>query len=272
MAATDHSNRFEEFLPAYALGALDGDERRELEEHLAAGCAECERQIVLWQGGLEALAETVPAIEPSEVTRARVLRLAGPATAAPAQVSPSAAPRRLAGWQLAAAAVLLGVGLWGWIGQARLRDDLQRLAGERDRLAQRVANLDREVGLARSEAQRATQALQVIASPGVQSVVLAGLGPTPGAVGHAYVNPRSRDALFYAFDLPRLAPDKSYQLWFIAGGKPVSAGVFDVDERGAASLRVDRVADVRQIEAWAVTIEPKGGVPRPTGAMVLKGA
>lgn len=271
MTATDHSNRFEEFLPAYALGALDGDELRALEEHLAAGCPECERQIVLWQGDLEALAESVPAIEPSEVTRARVLRLAGPATAAPA--SPVvAAPRRLAGWQLAAAAVLLGVGLWGWIGQARLRDDLQRLAGERDRLARQVAGLDREVGLARTEAQQATQALQVIASPDIRSVVLAGLGPTPGAAGHAYVNPRSRDALFYAFGLPRLAPDKSYQLWFIAGGKPVSAGIFDVDERGAASLRVDQVADVRQIEAWAVTIEPKGGMPQPTGAMVLKGA
>ena len=105
--------------------------------------------------------------------------------------------------------------------------------------------------------------------PGVQSVVLAGLGPSPGAKGRTYVNPSTRDALFYAFDLPSLPADKTYELWFIAAGKPVAAGTFDVDPRGTGTVRVERVND--QIQAWAVTIEPRGGVPQPTGAMVLKG-
>ena len=105
----------------------------------------------------------------------------------------------------------------------------------------------------------------------MRSVVLAGLGPTPGAAGHTYINPQTRDALFYAFNLPRLHEEKTYQLWFIADGKPVSAGVFGVDERGTARVRVEKVADVKDIQAWAVTIEPRGGVPQPTGAMVLKG-
>jgi anti-sigma-K factor RskA len=85
------------------------------------------------------------------------------------------------------------------------------------------------------------------------------------------VNPRSREALFYAFGLSPLPQDKTYQLWYIAAGKPVSAGTFAVDPRGTASLRVDRVGDPRSIQAWAVTVEPRGGVPQPTGAMVLKG-
>ncbi|HEX9942461.1 MAG TPA: anti-sigma factor, partial [Thermoanaerobaculia bacterium] len=111
----------------------------------------------------------------------------------------------------------------------------------------------------------------VLAAPGVQSVVLAGLGPATGAAGHTYVNPQTRDALFYAFNLPPLAPEKTYQLWFIAGGKPVSAGTFSVDPRGTGSLRVERVVDAKDIQAWAVTVEPRGGVPQPTGEMVLKG-
>jgi anti-sigma-K factor RskA len=44
-----------------------------------------------------------------------------------------------------------------------------------------------------------------------------------------------------------------------------------VDERGSGSLRVEHVAPAGQIQAWAVTVEPEGGVPQPTGAMVLKG-
>jgi anti-sigma-K factor RskA len=262
-----HSARFEELLPAYALGALDGDDLRELEEHLAGGCAECRRQLDLWNRDLEALADSVTPVEPSETTRARVLRMAAGAAA----VSPPS-PRRLPRWLPLAAAALLAVAVWGVAGQIRLRGELERLTGERDRLARQVTVLDREVTLARAEAQRATQALQVLAAPGVQSVILAGLGPAPQAAGHTYVNPRQRDALFYAFDLPALPREKTYQLWYIAGGKPVSAGTFAVDERGTASVRVERVPDVGSIQAWAVTVEPAGGVPQPTGDMVLKGS
>lgn len=299
--STPHSSRIEELLPAYALGALDGEELRELEEHLAGdGCRECRGQLALWQGDLEELAATVPPVEPSETTRARVLRLAG-SSAAPAV--PATAPRRTPWWLAAAALVLLGLAVWGLAGQRRLRGEVgglmaerdrllrqvemlstqvsrmrtdvreaKSLAVERDRLQRQVEDLNREMGHMRTDVLLAKQDLQILAAPGVKSVALAGLGPTPGAQGHTYVNPVSRDALFYAFNLPALAEGKTYQLWYITGGKPVSAGTFAVDRRGAASLRVDRVADARQIEAWAVTIEPRGGVPQPTGAFVLKGA
>jgi anti-sigma-K factor RskA len=268
MSGTLHTPRLEELLPAYALGALDGDDLRELDEHLAGGCEECRRQLALWQGDLEELAASVSPVEPSEITRARILRLAGGADAAAAPVR---AVARTPWWLAAAALVLLGLAIWGLAGQARLKDEVRRLAAARDSQAREVERLSQEVSAARTQAVRAEQALQVLAAPGVQSVVLAGLGPSPGAKGRAYVNPSTRDALFYAFDLPALPADKTYELWFIAAGKPVAAGTFAVDPRGAASLRVDRVADVARIQAWAVTVEPAGGVPQPTGAMVLKG-
>lgn len=264
--STPHTPRIAELLPAYALGALDGGDLRELEAHLAAGCEECRRQLTLWQGDLETLAAGVEPVAPSDVTRARVLRLAGGA-----EKEPAAPPRRTPGWMTAAAAVLLALALWGLLGQARMEREVQGLEAERDRLSRQVNGLERQVGLARDEARRAQQALQVLAAPGVQSVVLAGLGPSPGAKGRTYVNPSTRDALFYAFDLPSLPADKTYELWFIAAGKPVAAGTFEVDPRGTGTVRVERVTDARQIQAWAVTIEPRGGVPQPTGAMVLKG-
>jgi anti-sigma-K factor RskA len=271
MTAAPHSARFEELLPAYALGALDGDELRELEEHLAGGCDECRHQLDLWNRDLEALAESVTPIEPSETTRARVLRLSTGSVGGAGSAAVAPAPRRLPRWLPLAAAALLAVAVWGVAGQVRLRGEVERLTTERNRLERQVAALDREVSLARAEARQASQALQVLAAPGVQSIVMAGLGPTPNAAGRTYVNPRTRDALFYAFDLPALPRDKTYELWYIAGGKPVPAGTFAVDQRGTASVRVEQVVDVKAIQAWAVTVEPAGGVPQPTGAMVLKG-
>jgi anti-sigma-K factor RskA len=259
-----HTPRIEEFLPAYALGALEGEELRELEAHLAGGCEECRRQLALWQGDLEELAAAVPPVEPSEITRARVLRLAGTA--------PAAASRRTPWKMAAAAAALLALALWGLLGQVRMEREVQRLESDRERLRRQVEVLSRQVGTMRTEVLQAKQDLQVLAGPGVQAVTLAGLGPTPDAKGRTYLNPSTRDALFYAFDLPALPEDKTYELWYIADGKPVAAGTFAVDPRGAASLRVERVADVGKIQAWAVTVEPRGGVPQPTGAMVLKGA
>jgi anti-sigma-K factor RskA len=271
--SSPHSHRFEELLPAYALGALEGDELRELEAHLAGGCDECSRQLALWQGDLETLAAGIPPVEPSELTRARVLRLAGAEAPRPAIAPVRRAPSSpLAGWLALAALLLLAFSLWGVIGRARTEREAERLAAERDDLSRRVEALSREVSRAQAETERAKQALQILAAPGVQLVSLSGLGPSPGAAGSTYVNPRAHEALFYAFGLPRLPDQKTYQLWFIAAGKPVSAGTFAVDPRGNASVRVDRVTDPRQIQAWAVTVEPSGGVPQPTGAMVLKGA
>jgi anti-sigma-K factor RskA len=264
MSDAPHPTRFEELLPAYALGALDADDLRELEEHLAGGCGECRRQLELWNRDLEALAASVTPVVPSETTRARILRItAGGAGAAPS-------PRRLPWWVSLAAAALLAVAVWGVAGQLRMRGDIDRLKAERNRLARQVERLDREVSQARDEAQRASQALQVVAAPGVQSVTLAGLGPAPGAVGHTYVNPLRHDALFFAFDLPALHQDKTYQLWYIAAGKTVSAGTFSMGPQGMASVKVEQLPAAASIQVWAVTIEPAGGVPQPTGDMVLK--
>jgi anti-sigma-K factor RskA len=262
-----HATRHEELLPAYALGALDGEDLRELEAHLATGCEECRRQLDLWQGDVEALAASVEPVTPSEDTRRRIQRLAG------GSVVPIRRPARspITRWALlaAAACLLLAAGsLWR---QARIGDELDRVGAERDRLAREVSSLDQQLGLARAESQRLAESLSIIASPGSRSIQLAGLGPTPQASGHTFVSPQRGEAVFYAFGLPAPEPGKTYQLWWIADGKPVSAGTFDVDERGSGSLRVEHVAPAGQIQAWAVTVEPAGGVPQPTGAMVLKG-
>lgn len=273
----DHSARYDELLPAYALGALDGEELREIEEHIATGCPECRRQIPLWQSDLEALAASVDPVEPSAETRERILRLAdGPRSVAPTPFP--AAPRPLPArsqpprWLALAAAVLLAVAVWGVWQQARLRTEAESLRAERARLAEQVAALDRRLAEAQGDNERLAETLSLITAPGARAVQLAGLGSNPGAVGHTFINHSQKKAIVYAFGLAALPADKTYELWWIdAGGRPVPAGTFNVDANGSARVLVDKVEGADGIKAWAVTTEPAGGVPQPTGEMVLKG-
>jgi anti-sigma-K factor RskA len=269
--ADRHTPELEQLLPAYALGALDGAEREELEAHLAAGCPECRRELARWEADLESLAAELPPVAPSDVARARVLKgieepPRWPHPAAQREPEP-ARPRRWVWLPLAAALVLAVLAGTAYEGTRREAD---RLGAERERLARQVAALDAELATARSEGRRLARALEVVSAPGMRPVALAALGGGAGA-GRAFVDPATHRAVFVATGLPALPAERDYELWFIAGGKPVPAGVFDVDAEGRARLEVENVASQEQIEAWAVTVEPAGGKPQPTGTMVLKG-
>ena len=73
----------------------------------------------------------------------------------------------------------------------------------------------------------------------------------------------------YKADLPPPPAGKVYELWAIAGGKPLPAGLFTVDAEGKGSLAVAPLAGVATVEVFAVTLEPAEGVQSPTGAMYL---
>jgi anti-sigma-K factor RskA len=272
----------QELLASHALGALEGEELRLIEEHLAAGCAECRAELARLEADLEALVVGLEPVVPSEMARARAVRAieAEPrggvegrgAAAGTVETGAAAAgrpgPRRVSWLALAASLLLLAAAGWGWLSA---RGEAKRLGTERDRLARAAADLDRRLAEARAEQVRLERAMQVLSAPGMKPVLLAGLEEAPDAEGRAFVDPGSRRAVFVATNLPQPAEGKTYQLWFIGAGGPVSAGVFEVDEQGRGSLEVSGVAPVEEIAAWAVTVEPDGGLPQPSGPMVLKG-
>lgn len=209
-----------------------------------------------------------PATPATPVTSAAPERTTPRAPGAPPS-RPAVAPRRAAwAWlPLAAAVVLLvlsGLSFWN------ARREVDRLGTERERLARQVASLDRELEAARAEGRRLARALEVVSAPGMQPTVLASLGGRSGS-GRAFLDPASKRAVFVASGLEPLPADRDYELWFIAGGKPVAAGTFDVDASGNARIEVEDVAPPETIDAWAVTVEPAGGLPQPSGEMVLKG-
>lgn len=258
---------FTDLLAGHALGVLDEEERASLERHLDKGCPVCAPELAAMLEVAEGIASSVPAIEPRPEVRRELLARAKAVTPIGRRVVAS----RVGGRTLALAAsvaLLLLAGAVGW--GLGLQQRLQRVERQRVALAADLAAARAE--LSRNEVERVAllRHLAVLGASRLQQVQLAALPPAPTANGRMFLDPGSGEALFSARGLPLLPRDRTYQLWFITGGKPVSAGVFDVGPQGDGRVLVDAVPSGAPIDAWAVTVEPAGGVPQPTGEMVLK--
>ena len=102
-------------------------------------------------------------------------------------------------------------------------------------------------------------------------VSLSGLPPATAAQGKAFVSRSQNAILFTARNLPALPAARVYQLWAVAGGQAISAGTFVPDPAGRTQLVADVPALTTRPDALAVTVEPEGGVPAPTGPKYLLG-
>lgn len=107
-------------------------------------------------------------------------------------------------------------------------------------------------------------------SPINAMVELAGQRINPEARGKVIYNAQG-EGVFTAAGLPPADSGKTYQLWVFAGGQPVSVKVFDVGSGGAVKFKMAGLPPAEQISSFAVTLEPAGGVPLPSGEKYLLG-
>ena len=92
--------------------------------------------------------------------------------------------------------------------------------------------------------------------------------PAPSSMATVYWNTETKDVYLLVNKLPLPVPEKQYQLWAIVDGKPVDAGVFDIHE----GLSFVKLKTIPKAEAFAITLEKKGGSPAPTmDAMYVMG-
>ena len=67
-------DQFRELIEAYALGALDLEDRAALEAHLATGCAECAKAVEEARWLVSQLAYTAPQAAPSDMLKGRLMQ------------------------------------------------------------------------------------------------------------------------------------------------------------------------------------------------------
>jgi anti-sigma-K factor RskA len=268
---------FDELAAGYALGALEAPDAARFERHLASGCAECARTLADYHEALARAAGDAREAPPAYVRRAVLGR-----------VEEAPAPRRsrvalAVGWAGSMAlAAGIAAALTGAYVRGRYEDRLASVASEaaalRDQLAEQIRTVgalrerldqeERVLTLVRAENAEQARTLALLSEPATRVVTLAGLAPSPRALARVIWNPGA-GGLLVATDLPPAPEGKVYELWAIAGGKPVPAGLFTVDAGGKGSVRVPALEGVPQVDVFAVTLEPAGGVPSPTGQMYL---
>jgi anti-sigma-K factor RskA len=246
-----HENR-DDALAAYALGALDPHDRPVLEAHLST-CAECRAELAALRRVTVGIGLEVEAVAPPPDLSARVIARAThqPVAFAPRVERPQrivSTPRSTAWWFATAAAVTLMVagGAYAVHLGVELRSERRQIAALEGRMA-------------------------VLNAPDVRLITLAGQPDAPSATGRAYLS-ASRGLVFTANRLPVLPAGRVYQLWVVTAKAPVSLGLLSLSSDGAATTGAIASDALATPVAFAVTIEPDGGVPAPTGAKVLVGA
>jgi anti-sigma-K factor RskA len=231
---------------------------------LAAWCDAVEAELDATDEFAPAPPETVP---PPELKERVLWQIQGEHASAPARLpSPGMPDRGLAtmAWALGVAASFMLAAAFAALWYATRAD----LGATRANVAQLEGMLhDKERDLKAKEAE-----LAWLKDPRVQVALLKGLESNPTAKAKLLWHPETKQGILWVSGLPPLPLEQSYELWAFVGDQPVPAGTFDARPDGATVIPIGKQENLGEAPVkFAVSIEPKGGVPKPTGAIVLVG-
>ncbi len=140
-----------------------------------------------------------------------------------------------------------------------------------NRLSRELQNLNAGILELKNQNKEIQALLDFKTAPDTIKVSLNPSPDMPKAWARVDYNPRM-GMLSYDGDLPTPPSNMTYQLWLVpASGNPMSAGVFTPKSGAAAFSFMKHVPPGMTAKAFAVTIEPAGGMPQPTGPKVLIG-
>lgn len=274
-------------LAEHALGALDAAEARALEAHLAT-CDDCRAELAEWHDTASALAYSAPRAEPSPQLRSRLLEnirvekqeSPGLATVrredAAIDVAREAKPestttnviqmpeRSRARWNTMQRFGALAASL----AFAAFIITLVVLWNRNRAMQDEMARLSRDLQTTQQQLKREREISEMFTAPDTRVATLTGTEMAPRAQARLAYN-KSGSAMMIVDGLPPAPPGKDYQIWFIADGKPVPGGVFKPDSAGHVEMHDQVPLQARSAAAFAITLEPQGGTPAPTGQKYL---
>lgn len=250
----------EELLPFYAMNALSEQERELVESYLAEH-PEARSQIEELNDAVSALPLGISPIEPSgHVKEALMARVTAEAKAKTPSLSREQSSRRENRVQSFFQVLSLGAAVAAILWAIVLNLQIARLQEEVATLNQQVAN----------QSQSLQQLIDSLpSSSDVITVSLKGTDIQPRAQGELIADPGSQSAVLVITGLPALEAGRTYQVWLINGGTPVSAGLLTIDEHGRGMVIVTSEESIGSFNALGISIEPEGGSQQPTGDIVV---
>ena len=254
-------DQFRELMEAYALGALDPEERAALETHLATGCPECAKAVEEARWLVSQLAYAAPEAAPSDMLKGRLMQTVRAEAQSHSEAKPHVMPARsiIPFWLWAAVAALLVFSLYSTWNMRRLQDEIRQANDRAAALLQQRQKAEQQLAAAKREAM-------ILMDPSSVKVSLAGQnaeGPHLEAICHSQLG-----IVVMGENIPMPSPHHVFQLWFIPkapGAKPMPSMMTWPDANGKFVMLVSNPPEsMEATKALAITEEPEGGSPWPT--------
>ncbi len=265
--------QYDEAFDLYALGALDAQERGEMESHVKQ-CRDCAEKLAAARQRIAVVALSVPEVRPPEQIKKRLMERVhteSQPAAAGARRRHDDSPAAVASTQGARFAFLRRPSLaWSFAACAAVLAVV--FAVRSSHLQQQLNQQQQQIASLQNSAAHDRLVSGLLTGNDTQRVLLTEAQSASHPEGRVYYHP-SRGLLFYANNLPAVPPGRAYELWVIpTQGAPIPAGTFQPNGRGEGSVILPALPPGVTAKAFAVTLEPAGGVPSPTGPKVLVGA
>ena len=122
-----------------------------------------------------------------------------------------------------------------------------------------IAKMETEKNAQNLAMQRINQKMEMISNPDMKMVKLKGVEKHNDSKAMVFWDTKTKDVYLDAESLPKAPEGMQYQLWAIADGKPVDAGMYTEEKDSKIAL-----ANIPNAQAFAITLEKKGGSPVPT--------
>jgi anti-sigma-K factor RskA len=246
----------------YALGVLEGEERAELEAHLARKCDQCVPGVARARWVVSQLALVAPEAQPPSALRAKIMDAVKSTGESARPVASFEKPKSVRTSPM--------FPVWAWAAAAALAlmtgYAMHRMNSQYDQLAQ--LRKDMKLAIAQNQALQNQIDMErmvnsVMMSPDSKPLKLMPKDTNMPMV-HAYLHPHMGVAIT-ADQMPSMPSARTLQLWFVPkSGKPVSVAIFRPDPMGQIALVAPVNMPQNEIAALAVTEEPAGGSPQPT--------
>ncbi len=252
-------DQFRELIEAYALGALDREERTALEAHLATGCPDCAKAVEEARWLVSQLAYVAPEASPSEMLKGRLMQTVRGEAQSQAKPHVIAAKSAIPLWLWAGVAALLVFSIYSAWNARRLNDEIRQANERAASLRQEHEKTEQELALAKREAM-------ILMDPNSVKIALKSgdtRGPQLEAKWHSQLG-----VVVMGENIPMPSPHHVLQLWFIpkeAGKMPMPSMMIRPDANGKFVLLVSNPPEsMDATKALAISEEPEGGSPWPS--------
>lgn len=250
-------------LESYVLGFASPEENAEVEQMLVQH-PELQIEVEALRGTLEEYA-LAHAVAPPTGLRDKILgtlqdlsNLEKP-TNAVAKVMPLNSPTASfwsRPWAVAASYTLLVLSI---IGNVLVYNRWQTTEGKLATIESQNQVIAQDLTITKANYLAANQEVGLLRNPAIKSIELKGTPDSPTSSAVVYWNKDKSEVYLSALHLPAITAEQQYQLWAIIDGKPVDAGIFDINSN------LLKLKDITNASAFAISLEARGGSTTQAG-------